>query len=325
MKHPRAIDQALVDAYLARRALDYLVGFTLSPVLWRKLPGVALGRPRAVGGAAARLRPRARDREIRRPRILVAGGDARDAARRRPSRRGSSAPTARRSSGSTSVPAPRPRPSSRRWKRQPSRSPTSRRSRPSATPTRPSPPRPCSRRRAASSASRRPTPCGSPSASTRASTSAARPSASSPICAPTASRWRTRRSSTIRKLIGAEYGKPLRAGGAAPLPDQGEERPGSPRGDPPDRPVAAPARHARKLDADQAKLYELIWKRAVASQMESAELERTTVDIAAKVGARLLDLRATGTRGQVRRLPASSTRKAATTSPRTRSRAACPP
>jgi DNA topoisomerase-1 len=39
MRAPREIDQALVDAYLARRALDYLVGFTLSPVLWRKLPG----------------------------------------------------------------------------------------------------------------------------------------------------------------------------------------------------------------------------------------------------------------------------------------------
>ncbi len=49
------------------------------------------------------------------------------------------------------------------------------------------------------------------------------------------------------------------------------------------------------LDSDQARLYELIWLRAMASQMESAELERTTVDIAAKVGARLLDLRATGT------------------------------
>src|SRR5713101_5276324 len=34
--HPRAINEELVDAYLARRALDYLVGFTLSPVLWRK-------------------------------------------------------------------------------------------------------------------------------------------------------------------------------------------------------------------------------------------------------------------------------------------------
>ena len=39
MKAPRQIDGALVDAYMARRALDYLVGFTLSPVLWRKLPG----------------------------------------------------------------------------------------------------------------------------------------------------------------------------------------------------------------------------------------------------------------------------------------------
>ena len=49
MKHPRAIDAALVDAYLARRALDYLVGFTLSPVLWRKLPGArSAGRVQSV-------------------------------------------------------------------------------------------------------------------------------------------------------------------------------------------------------------------------------------------------------------------------------------
>jgi DNA topoisomerase-1 len=52
---------------------------------------------------------------------------------------------------------------------------------------------------------------------------------------------------------------------------------------------------ARYIEPEQAKLYELIWLRAVASQMESAELERTTADIAAKVGARLLELRATGT------------------------------
>ena len=49
MKHPRSIDGALVDAYLARRALDYLVGFTLSPVLWRKLPGArSAGRVQSV-------------------------------------------------------------------------------------------------------------------------------------------------------------------------------------------------------------------------------------------------------------------------------------
>jgi DNA topoisomerase I len=49
MAHPREIDTALVNAYLARRALDYLVGFTLSPVLWRKLPGArSAGRVQSV-------------------------------------------------------------------------------------------------------------------------------------------------------------------------------------------------------------------------------------------------------------------------------------
>jgi len=49
MKNPRQVDVPLVDAYLARRALDYLVGFNLSPVLWRKLPGAkSAGRVQSV-------------------------------------------------------------------------------------------------------------------------------------------------------------------------------------------------------------------------------------------------------------------------------------
>ena len=82
MKNPRQIDGALVDAYMARRALDYLVGFTLSPVLWRKLPGArSAGRVQSV---ALRL---VCDRELEiekfvPTRILVAGRDLADAARR---------------------------------------------------------------------------------------------------------------------------------------------------------------------------------------------------------------------------------------------------
>src|SRR6185369_9409352 len=49
MKRPRGLDTDLIDAYKARRALDYLVGFTLSPVLWRKLPGAkSAGRVQSV-------------------------------------------------------------------------------------------------------------------------------------------------------------------------------------------------------------------------------------------------------------------------------------
>ncbi len=66
MRQPRQIDQALVDAYLARRALDYLVGFNLSPVLWRKLPAparpAACSRWRCASSASASARSRSSSR-----------------------------------------------------------------------------------------------------------------------------------------------------------------------------------------------------------------------------------------------------------------------
>ncbi len=62
----------------------------------------------------------------------------------------------------------------------------------------------------------------------------------------------------------------------------------------PTDPQRSPSDVRRAVEPDQAKLYELIWNRAVASQMQSAELERTTVDIAARANGRLIDLRATG-------------------------------
>ena len=66
MKAPRALDENLIDAYLARRALDYLVGFTLSPVLWRKLPGAkSAGRVQSV--ALRLIVDREREIEVFRP------------------------------------------------------------------------------------------------------------------------------------------------------------------------------------------------------------------------------------------------------------------
>ena len=66
MKRPRGLDEDLIDAYRARRALDYLVGFTLSPILWRKLPGAkSAGRVQSV--ALRLIVDREREIEIFKP------------------------------------------------------------------------------------------------------------------------------------------------------------------------------------------------------------------------------------------------------------------
>ena len=84
----------------------------------------------------------------------------------------------------------------------------------------------------------------------------------------------------------------LPAGRAARIHQQGEERPGGARGDP-SRPTSrrTPDSVARFLSADQRRLYELIWKRAVASQMQSAELDQVSVEVTDGKGQQL---RATG-------------------------------
>ena len=206
--------------------------------------GRPLGRPRAVGGAAARLRPRGRDRGLQDRGILDHRGAAGDAPRARSSRA--------RLDGHRRQEARQARHQGRGLRHTPSRPPSrratsasrrSRRRRCGATRTRRSPPRRCSRRPRASSASRPSRPCRSPSASTRASTSAARRSASSPTCEPTASRSSPRPSAPSASSIARDYSQALRAALHPRVQDQGQERPGGARGDPPDRRRA----HARRM------------------------------------------------------------------------------
>jgi DNA topoisomerase IA len=184
MKHPRKIDHALVDAYLARRALDYLVGFTLSPVLWRKLPGArSAGRVQSV---ALRL---VCDRELEIEKFVAREYWSLVATLATP-RNDLFEARLVGADGSISAPARKPRISRRRSRPRPSRSRRSRPSRRAAILRPPSPPRPCSRKPAASSALRPPIPCALRNGCMKASISTARPWVSLRICEPTASTWR---------------------------------------------------------------------------------------------------------------------------------------
>ena len=92
--HPRQIDLDLVDAQQARRIVDRLYGYTLSPLLWRQDPAGPVGRPRPVGRRPPRRRSRARDPGVHRRRVLVDRGHPAMDPRARRSRPRSSASTA---------------------------------------------------------------------------------------------------------------------------------------------------------------------------------------------------------------------------------------
>src|SRR5947209_1272735 len=218
MKHPRNIDGALVDAYLARRALDYLVGFTLSPVLWRKLPGArSAGRVQSV---ALRL-VCDRELEIEKfvPReywslvatLMTPRGEAFEA--RLVGADGKK--LARLDIGS-----------------------------------------------------------GAEAEDFRKAIEAAIVQA--------------------RQVIGEDYGKAYVPDAPRQYQTKAKNAQEAHEAIRPTDLSRRPAEMRRRLDHDQARLYELIWIRTIASQMESAELERTTVDIAARAGSRLPEMRATG-------------------------------
>src|SRR5206468_7726229 len=98
----------------------------------------------------------------------------------------------------------------------------------------------------------------------------------------------------VRHLIGADFGKDYVPGAPRQYQTKAKNAQEAHEAIRPTDLSRRPAEMRRRLDTDQARLYELIWIRTIASQMESAELERTTVDISAKAGSRVLELRATG-------------------------------
>jgi DNA topoisomerase I len=294
MRQPRGIDQALVDAYLARRALDYLVGFTISPVLWRKLPGArSAGRVQSVALrlvcdreleiekfvrqeywsiVATLATPRNETFEARLvgadgkklQRLDIGSGEQADAFKRALEK------------ATFTVAAVEARPLKRH----------------------PQPPFTTSTLQ--QEASRK---LGfAPAHTMRVAQRLYEGVDIGGELVGLITYMRTdgvqianEAVASARRLIEADYGDryvpsaPRRYETRAKNAQEAHEA---------IRPTdlsRRPQDTKRHLDADQAKLYELIWLRTVASQMESAELERTTVDVTAKVADRLLDLRATGT------------------------------
>jgi DNA topoisomerase I len=294
MAHPRRIDQALVDAYLARRALDYLVGFTLSPVLWRKLPGArSAGRVQSV---ALRL---VCDRELEIEKFVpreywsliatlatprnevfearLVGSDGQKL-QRLDIGSGTEAEAFKRAleTAAFTVAAVEAKPLKRH----------------------PQPPFTTSTLQ--QEASRK---LGfAPAHTMRVAQRLYEGIDIGGEALGLITYMRTdgvqiadEAIAAARRVIETDYGAqyvpytPRRYETKAKNAQEAHEA---------IRPTDLACRPNETkgfLDPDQAKLYELIWLRTVASQMESAELERTTVDITANVARRILELRATGT------------------------------
>jgi DNA topoisomerase-1 len=293
MAQPRQIDQALVDAYMARRALDYLVGFKLSPVLWRKLPGArSAGRVQSV--ALRLVCDRELEIEIFRPQeywSLVAtlatkeggvfearlvGADGKKITRLDIGK-GDEAQAFKRDLelATFTVREVESKPAKRH----------------------PYPPFTTSTLQ--QEASRK---LGLAPAQTMRI--AQRLYEGVEIGGETVGLITYMRTDGVdmapeaiqaaRRVIGKEYGDrylpqaPRRYTSKTKNAQEAHEA---------IRPTdmgRLPAHVRKYLEPEQARLYELIWIRTLASQMESAELERTSVDIDARVGPRRLDLRATG-------------------------------
>ncbi|MFZ0425456.1 MAG: type I DNA topoisomerase [Xanthobacteraceae bacterium] len=294
MAHPRKIDQALVDAYLARRALDYLVGFTLSPVLWRKLPGArSAGRVQSV---ALRL---VCDRELEIEKFVrqeywsivatlatprqetfearLVGADGKKL-QRLDIGSGAEAEAFKQALETAAFTVEQVE----------------------AKPVKRNPYAPFTTSTLQQEASRK---LGFAPAHTMRV--AQRLYEGVDIGGETVGLITYMRTDgvqiaeeaipQVRRVIEQDYGKDYLPPAPRKYETKAKNAQEAHEAIRPTELTRRPRDTKSFLDADQAKLYELIWLRTVASQMESAELERTTVDISAKVASRVLDLRATGT------------------------------
>lgn len=291
--NPRDIDGALVDAYLARRALDYLVGFNLSPVLWRKLPGArSAGRVQSVALRLVCDREAEIERFVREDYWLVAAqlktprGESFEA--RLTNYDGDKLQKLDISSQeqADSIKAMLDGASFRAASVE-------------AKPTKRNPAPPFTTSTLQQAASSR---IGY--SASRTMQVAQRLYEGIDIGGETTGLITYMRTDGVqmapealeaaRVAIGTSFGsdylpeKPRIYSAKAKNAQEAHEA---------IRPTdfaRSPAEMRKYLDADQAKLYEMVWKRAIASQMAAAEIERTTVEIDAANNGQTAKLRATG-------------------------------
>jgi DNA topoisomerase-1 len=293
MAHPRQIDGPLVDAYLARRALDYLVGFTLSPVLWRKLPGArSAGRVQSVALRLVCDREAEIERFVRQEYWQIAAllhtprndqFEARLTAYDGKKLQKLDIGSKDQADGIVAM----------------LDGATFRVASVEAKPTKrnPGPPFTTSTLQQAASSNLS-------FAAARTMQVAQRLYEGIDIGGETAGLITYMRTDGVqiapeamtaaRDAIAAQFGRNY-------LPDQPRYYSTKAKNAQEAHEAIRPTDFARTpqemrkyLDADQARLYELIWKRAIASQMQAAEIERTTVEIDAVNGSRTAGLRAVG-------------------------------
>jgi DNA topoisomerase-1 len=293
MANPREIDAPLVDAYLARRALDYLVGFTLSPVLWRKLPGArSAGRVQSVALRLVCDREAEIERFVREDywqvAALLATPRLEDFEARLTAFEGKKLQKLDIKSAEQAADIKAMLEGAAFKALSVEAKPTRRN---------PAPPFTTSTLQQAASSQ-----LGF--SASRTMQVAQRLYEGVEIGGETTGLITYMRTDGVqmapeaieaaRSMIGSEYGdkylpeKPRIYSTKAKNAQEAHEavRPTDFR--------RTPAQARKYLEADQARLYEIIWKRAMASQMQPAEIERTTVEIEASNASRTANLRAIG-------------------------------